>query len=74
MAQAFIDYEVMEVLGQSSSFKQAFIDLIVMEVIGYFKFGFIEVDLIVTEVLGQTPSFAFIDEFNCEVIGQWSGF
>jgi hypothetical protein len=74
MAQALIDLEVMEVLGQSSSFKQIYIDLIVMEVLGYFKFGYVQVDLLVTEVLGQIPHYVYIDEFNCEVLGQWAGF
>ena len=74
MAQAFIDSQVMEVIGALSSFSQVYIDLIVMEVLGYFKFGYVELDLIVAEVLGQTASSVYIDEFNAEVIGQWSGF
>jgi hypothetical protein len=74
MAQAFIDHEVMEVLGQSTSFSQVYIDLVVMEVLGYFKFGYVQVDLIVTEVLGQIPHYVYIDEFVLECIGQWAGF
>lgn len=76
MAQAFIDKFTTETLGVTTDLKQANMAHIVMEVLGYFKFGTIDVDLLVTEVIGKTPdqSLVFISHFDSEVIGQWAGF
>jgi hypothetical protein len=76
MAQAFIDHFEVETLGVTANLKAANMAHIVMEVLGYFKFGTIDIQLIVTEVLGKTPnqSLTFIDHFTAETIGQWAGF
>lgn len=74
MAHAYIDSQVLEVIGQSSVYSKCQIDHIAIEVLGYFKFGYIQVDHVVQEVLGKTPSYANIDHIVLETIGQWAGF
>jgi hypothetical protein len=76
MAQAFLDKFNMETLGVTTSSKMANMAHIVMEVLGFFKFGTVDIDLLVIETLGVTTSskMANIDHFNSEVMGQWSGF
>lgn len=76
MAQAFIQHFDTEVLGETTPLKKANMAHIVMEVLGFFKFGTVDIDLLITEVIGTSPpnSLLFMDHFEVEVCGQWAGF
>jgi len=76
MAQAFLDDFTIETLGVTTTSKMANVGHIVMEVLGYFKFGTVDIDLLVIETLGVTATskMANVGHFNSEVIGQWAGF
>jgi len=66
----FTDSITMEIIGQASSFPAALIDRVTMEVLGFFKFGTVDVDRLIMEVVGQIPVFANVDSIVIEVLGQ----